>query len=88
MLSNPTTTQNCDWSQFPQPAPAPQPDAAQRLEHARRSLRFAQASVAATEGRLLDFDTAEAIDRALSAASRDLEELQITWAVMDRRARA
>ena len=77
MLINPTTTQNCARAQFPQSAPAPKPDAAQRLEHARRSLRFVQASVAATEGRLLDFETADDINRALAAVFRDLEELTL-----------
>ena len=87
MLTNPNTTQNGARAPFPQPAPAPQSDALQKLEHARQRLRFAQRSVAATEGRLLDFDTAEEISRALSAASRDLEELTLHVAVMERRAR-
>ena len=86
MLSNPTTTQN--QSQFSQPAPAPKPDASQKLQHARQRIRFAQRSVAATEGRLLDFDTAEEISRALSAVSRDLEELTLHVAAMERRTRA
>ncbi len=78
MLSNSTT----------QRAPAPKPGAAQKLEHARQRLRFALRSVAANEGRLLDFDTAEEISRTLNAVYRDLEEVQITVAVMERRARA
>ena len=69
-------------------APVPKPDATQRLQHARQRLRFALRSVAATEGRLLDFETAEEIGRALSAASRDLEELTLHVAAMERRTRA
>ena len=74
-------------AQFAQKPPAPKPDATQRLQHARSRLRFALRSVTATEGRLLDFDTAEEISRALSAVSRDLEELTLHVAVMERRAR-
>ena len=81
MLNNSTTTQNV------QHMPAQKPGASQQLEHARQRVRFAQASVTASEGRLLDFDTAEEISRALAAVSRDLEEVQITVAVTERRAR-
>jgi hypothetical protein len=79
MLNNSTTTQTT------QHAPAQKPDASQRLEHARQRVRFAQASVAASEGRLLDFETAEDINRALVAVARDLEALTLTVAVMQRR---
>ena len=68
-------------------APAPKPDAAQKLEHARQSLRFALRSIAVNEGRLLDFDTAEEISRALGAAFRDLEELTLHMAIMERSGR-
>ena len=85
MLSNPTTTQNCARAQFSQPAPAPKPDASQRLQHARQRLRFALRSVTATEGHLLDFEQAEDINRALIAAMRDLEELTLQVAVMARK---
>ena len=67
--------------------PVPKPDASQRLEHARQRIRFAQRSVTASEGRLLDFETAEEIHRALVAVSRDLEEVQIAVSMMERRAR-
>ena len=88
MQSNPTTTRNGDRSPFPQPAlSAPQPDASQKIQHARQRLRFALRSVTANEGRLLDFDTAEEIGRTLVAVSRDLEELTLQVAVMERRAR-
>ena len=78
MLANSTTIQA---------APAPKPDASQKLEHARNRLRFALRSVAATEGRLLDFETAEELNRTLNAVYRDLEEVQITVAVMERKVR-
>jgi hypothetical protein len=68
-------------------APPQKPDATQRLEHARQRVRFAQRSVAANEGRLLDFETAEDINRALVAVARDLEALTLTVAVMQRRTR-
>ena len=81
MLNNSTTIQNT------QHVPAQKPSASQKLEHARQRLRFAQRSVTINEGRLLDFETAEEISRALVAAARDLEEVQITVAVMERRSR-
>jgi hypothetical protein len=86
MQTNPTTSQPAHFVQEPA-APAEKSDAAQKLQHARQRIRFAQRSVTASEGRLLDFDTAEDINRALAAVSRDLEEVQITVAVMERRAR-
>jgi hypothetical protein len=81
MLSDSTTTQTT------QHTPAPKPSASQKLEHARQRIRFAQRSVTINEGRLLDFDTADEINRALVAVARDLEELTITVTVMERRAR-
>ena len=78
MLMNSTTLQA---------TPVQRPGASQKLEHARQRIRFAQRSVTASEGRLLDFDTAEEINRALAAVSRYLEEVQIAVAVAERRAR-
>ena len=83
MQTNLTTTQIAALPQ--NPAPALKPDATQRLQHARQRLRFALRSITATEGRVLDFETAEEIGRALSAASRDLEELTLQVAVMARK---
>ncbi len=57
----------------------------QKLEHARNRVRFAQRSVTASEGRLLYFDTAEEINRALIAVSRDLEDLTLQVAVLARK---
>lgn len=83
MLRNLTTTQTTQHTG----APAQKPGALQKLEHARQRIRFAQRSVTASEGRLLDFDTADEINRALVAVARDLEEVQITVAVMERKVR-
>jgi hypothetical protein len=57
-----------------------------RLEQARAQLRRAIADVQATEGRFLDYETADAIQRTLAAAARNLKELTITLAVMERTA--
>ncbi len=78
MQTNLTTTQS---------ASALKPDAAQRLEQARQRIRFAQRGVAINEGRLLDFETAEEISCALNAVVRDLEQIMLQVAVMERRAR-
>ena len=75
MLMNSTTLQA---------TPAQRPDASQKLEHARQRIRFAQRSVTTSEGQLLDFDTAEEIHRALAAVSRNLEELTLHVAVMEK----
>ena len=57
----------------------------EKLERARASLRNVSRDVQVIEGRLLDFETADAMQRALCAALRTLEELTITVAVMERR---
>jgi hypothetical protein len=59
--------------------------AAAKLERARFALRTVARDVAATEGRLLDYETADAIERTLNAALRTLEEVTLTVAVMERR---
>jgi len=56
-----------------------------KLERARVALRHVSRDVQVTEGRLLDFETADAMQRALCACLRTLEELTITVAVMERR---
>jgi len=48
----------------------------------RERVRVVTRSVQVTEGRLLDFDTADDIMRALHTAARELEELTVTFAVM------
>jgi len=71
MQNNPTTT-----TQTP----------ARKLERVRERVRVVTRAVQVTEGRLLDFDTADDIMRALHTAARELEELTVTVAVMQRRA--
>ncbi len=56
-----------------------------KLERARLALRNIARDVQVTEGRLLDFETADAMQRALCATLRTLEELTLTVAVMERR---
>ena len=58
---------------------------AHKLERVRERVRTVTRAVQVTEGRLLDFDTADDIMRALHAAARELEELTVTFAVMQRR---
>jgi hypothetical protein len=58
---------------------------ARKLERVRERVRVVTRAVQVTEGRLLDFDTADDIMRALHTAARELEELTVTVAVMQRR---
>ena len=58
---------------------------ARKLERVRERVRVVTRAVQVTEGRLLDFDTADDIMRALHTAARELEELTVTFAVMQRR---
>jgi hypothetical protein len=58
---------------------------AQKLERVRGRVRTVTRAVQTTEGRLLDFDTADDIMRALHTAARELEELALHLAVMQRR---
>jgi len=58
---------------------------ARKLEQVRERVRTVTHAVQVTEGRLLDFDTADDIMRALHTAARELEELTLTIAVMQRR---
>ncbi len=58
---------------------------AQKLERTRLELRRAQENVQASEGRYLDFSTAEAIMRSLLSASRDLQELTIAISIIERK---
>ena len=61
------------------------PTPAQKLERVRERVRTVTRAVQTTEGRLLDFDTADDIMRALHTAARELEELIVTVTVMQRR---
>ncbi len=62
---------------------------AARVERARHSLRHAlrdvqTSEVQSVEGRLLDYETADGISRALHATLRELDQLTITLAVRER----
>jgi len=57
-----------------------------KLERARASLRNVSRDVQVTEGRLRDFETADAMQRTLHMTMRELEELTLTISVMERRA--
>ncbi len=59
--------------------------ATEKLERARASLSRVARDVQTTEGRLLDFGTADEMQRALHATLRTLDELTVTVAVMERR---
>jgi hypothetical protein len=62
-----------------------QAPALEKLERVRGRVRTVTRAVQTTEGRLLDFDTADDIMCALHTAARELEELIVTVAVMQRR---
>ncbi len=66
-------------------APAQKPDATQQLESARNRVRAVMRDISSTEGRFLDFDTAEDMSRTLSTVMRDLEAVQLSVAVMSRK---
>ena len=63
------------------------PSATAKLGQVRSQLRTVARDVQIAEGRLLDFDTAEHVQRALHAACRELERITITVAALERRAR-
>ncbi len=56
-----------------------------KVEATRRQIRAAQCGIQASEGRFLDYQSAEDIGRTLEAAARNLAELTITLAVMERK---
>jgi hypothetical protein len=56
-----------------------------KLEAARRQITLALAVLIPAEGRVLDFDTAEVVYRRLGDAQRELKELAVVVAVMERR---
>jgi hypothetical protein len=57
---------------------------AARVERARARIKSVAREVRTTEGRLLDYATADAMQRTLNATMRELEELTLTLAVMER----
>jgi hypothetical protein len=58
-----------------------------KLERTRLEVRRAQENVQSSEGRFLDYETADILQRTLVSAERNLEELTITLAVMERKVR-
>jgi hypothetical protein len=60
---------------------------AQKLERARTQIKRVARDVQTTEGRLLDYETADEMQRTLHATLRDLDALTITLAVMQRQVR-
>jgi hypothetical protein len=58
---------------------------ARKLQRVRDDVRLVARAIQVTEGRLLDFDTADDIMRALNTAARDLEELTLHLAVISRK---
>ncbi len=60
---------------------------AARCERVRRQLRSVRRDVEIYEGRLLDYATADEMQRALHATLRDLEQLTLTLAVRERQVR-
>jgi hypothetical protein len=57
---------------------------AQKLAGVRERVRIVTHAVQVTEGRLLDFDTADDIMRSLHTAARELEELTMQLMVAER----
>ncbi len=66
------------WAETQEKTPA------QKLAGVRERVRIVTHAVQVTEGRLLDFDTADDIMRALHTVARELEELTLHLAVMSR----
>ncbi len=60
---------------------------AQKLERARTQIKRVARDVQVTEGRLLDYETADEMQRTLHATLRELDALTITLAVMQRQVR-
>ncbi len=56
-----------------------------KLESARRELRHASRSILINEGRVLDYETADHLQRSLVQSIKQLEEIGLTVAVMERK---
>lgn len=57
-----------------------------KLEGVRARLRSVSRNIQITEGRVLDYESADEMQRTLNITLRELEELTVTVAVMERRA--
>ncbi len=55
------------------------------LEAIHVQLRLVQRDIQATEGRLLDYSTAEALKRSLHYSIRQLESISISVAILERK---
>jgi len=60
---------------------------AARVERARTQIKRVARDVQTTEGRLLDYTTADEMQRALQATLRELDALTLTLAVRERQVR-
>ncbi len=80
-----TATRAQGIAQFAQNATRVENSLTAKLERTRAEVRRAITDVQAVEGRFLDFSTAEAIQRALSTAARNLQELTLQVACMERK---
>jgi hypothetical protein len=60
---------------------------AQQLDRARTRIKSVAREVQKTEGRLLDYETADGMQRTLHATLRELDALTITLAVLGRQVR-
>jgi predicted transcriptional regulator len=56
-----------------------------KLERTRAEVRRAITDVQAVEGRFLDYETADILQRTLSSAARNLQELTLQVAVLERK---
>ena len=63
----------------------PESPLTRKLESAREGVRLAAHMVSASEGRLLDYESADEINRALQSVQRELEELKMSLLVQERR---
>jgi hypothetical protein len=58
---------------------------AQKIERTRAEVRRAITDVQASEGRFLDYETADMLQRTLFDAARNLQELTLQVAYMERK---
>ncbi len=57
-----------------------------KLDATRQKLRDTQRGIQINEGRLLDFETADNLQRSLYQSIKQLEEIGLTVAVLERKA--
>ncbi len=59
----------------------------QKIERTRAEVRRAITDVQVVEGRFLDFETADSLQRTLVSAARNLQELTVSVTVLERKAK-